>query len=57
MLSAIKELPVPQDPVLHRPFVYLLNGDTARLSGELPPGEKENNTLMLTYELTLAREK
>ena len=28
-----------------------------RFTGELPPGEKENNALMLTYELTLAREK
>jgi hypothetical protein len=54
-LEAIKDVPLPLDPVTGKPFAYKVEGETATLHGP-PPGKDEpnkNNTVL--YELTLKR--
>ncbi len=54
-LEEIKEVPVPTDPYLGRPFVYRLGKDMATLEGPPPAGEKANAGNALIYELTLKK--
>jgi hypothetical protein len=54
-LEAVKEVPVPLDPMTGKGFTYKVNGDTATLYGP-PPGKdmpQTHNTIF--YELTLKR--
>jgi hypothetical protein len=54
-LGAIKEVPVPADPYLGKPFVYRLGEGSATLEGPPPAGEKANPGNALTYELVLSK--
>jgi hypothetical protein len=54
-LDDIKEVPVPADPYLGKPFVYRAGDGTATLEGPPPPGEKANAGNALVYELTLKK--
>jgi hypothetical protein len=51
-LADITDVPVPDDPMLGKPFVYESNGDRAKLHAAAPAGTSPNNAL--TYELTLS---
>jgi hypothetical protein len=53
-LSAIREVPIPADPVTGKDFEYQLEGGKAVLYGP-PPGEKQWERHGLRYEITLAR--
>lgn len=48
-LSDITEVPIPNDPVTGKPFVYQLEGDTATLRGPLI------RDIPLNYEITMRR--
>jgi hypothetical protein len=52
-LDAIKEVPVPTDPFLGKPFVYRLDKGAATLEAPPPDGEKATERNSLRYELTL----
>jgi hypothetical protein len=54
-LGAIKEVPVPDDPMTGKPFEYKLAGERATLHGPPPPGDPRGAAFALTYELTLQR--
>jgi hypothetical protein len=54
-LSAIKEVPVPDDPITGKPFEYRVEGDRATLRGPAPDDLKQNTAFVLTYELTVQR--
>jgi hypothetical protein len=54
-LKEITEVPIPDDPVSGKPFRYEVNGDKAKLSAPLPPGDKPLPQQLLTYELTVRR--
>ena len=53
-LGAIKEVPVPDDPMTGRPFEYRLERGKATLSAP-PLGGGPSDNYPLTYELTLKR--
>ncbi len=46
-------VPLPDDPVTGRPFVYELTGKTAHLRGTPPKGMEENRFFRVHYEITL----
>jgi hypothetical protein len=52
-LAAVKEVPVPNDPYLGKPFAYRLADGVATLEGPPPAGEKANVGNALKYELTV----
>jgi hypothetical protein len=54
-LAAIKEVPVPDDPVTGKPFEYKVSGERATLFGPSPVGDPRDAAYALTYELTLKR--
>jgi hypothetical protein len=54
-LEAITEAPAPNDPATGKPFEYRLDGDTATLSGPVPPGGPEHPMYAVRYDLKLAR--
>jgi hypothetical protein len=54
-LGAIKEVPVPDDPVTGKPFEYKVSGGRATLFGPSPVGGPRDAPYALTYELTLKR--
>jgi hypothetical protein len=54
-LGDVKAVPVPDDPVTGKPFVYRLGKDMATLEGPPPPGEKANPGNALKYELVVER--
>jgi hypothetical protein len=54
-LAAVREVPVPDDPVTGKPFQYRVNGDRATLHAPPPDGETPVRGNTLTYELTLKR--
>jgi hypothetical protein len=54
-LGAVKEVPVPDDPMTGRPFEYRLEGGKATLHGPPPDDLKQNAAYVLTYELTVQR--
>jgi hypothetical protein len=55
VLDAIKEVPVPIDPVTGRGFEYHVSGNRATLYGPPPHGEQAGPGNALSYELTLRR--
>ena len=54
-LADVKEVPVPHDPYLGKPFAYRVGRGTATLEAPPPPGETANAGNSLIYELTLAK--
>jgi hypothetical protein len=54
-LEAITEAPAPNDPATGKPFEYRLDGDTATLSGPVPPGGPDHPMYAVRYDLKLAR--
>jgi hypothetical protein len=54
-LDAITEAPAPNDPATGKPFEYRLDGDTATLSGPVPPGGPDHPMYAVRYDLKLAR--
>ncbi|HZY86328.1 MAG TPA: hypothetical protein VFE78_15960 [Gemmataceae bacterium] len=52
-LGAIKEVPVPDDPMTGKPFVYTVAGGRATLVGPPPTADSRDAVYALTYELTL----
>jgi hypothetical protein len=52
-LADVKEVPVPPDPYLGRPFVYHVSNGIATLEGPPPDGDQANDRNALRYELTL----
>jgi hypothetical protein len=56
-LAAIKEVPIPLDPMSGKSFDYQLDSDIATLRG-LPPGQETPNALnSVTYELRIHQKK
>jgi hypothetical protein len=53
-LSDIKEVPVPDDPITGRPFIYTKTGDTAVLESPAPPG-RPANTYAVRWEIEFER--
>ena len=51
-LTDITDVPVPDDPMLGKPFAYESSGNHAKLHAAAPAGTPPNNAL--TYELTLS---
>ncbi len=56
-LDAIKEVPVPIDPMTGKAFVYRISGEQATLIAPPPPGEGAYVGNTLHYELTFRRPK
>jgi hypothetical protein len=55
-LAAIKEVPVPSDPMTGKPFEYKVIGEgKATLDGPAPDDLKKNPVFGLKYELTIRR--
>ncbi len=54
-LEDVKEVPVPADPYLGKPFVYRAHNGTVTLEGLPPAGEKANPGNALRYELVVAK--
>jgi hypothetical protein len=54
-LRAIKEVPIPVDPITGKDFAYRAAGGRATLSGPPPAGQKPDPSNSLSYELTLTR--
>lgn len=54
-LEAIKEAPVPVDPLTGKPFTYRAEGDRATLSGPPPEDEPPGPHNTIRYELTIKR--
>jgi hypothetical protein len=50
-LSRITEVPVPNDPVMQKPFVYRCTGSDAVLEAPAPEGATERDAIR--YELSL----
>jgi hypothetical protein len=48
-------VPLPVDPITHKPFAYEAHGDRARLSAPLQDGPKTPPYQRLAYDLTLRR--
>ena len=46
-------VPLPDDPFTGKPFLYEVNGVTAHVRGNPPPGEENDPRLNIHYELTL----
>ena len=54
-LAAVKEVPIPLDPVSSRDFIYQLDGDTATLR-TLPPGrERPSVSNTVVYEMKMRK--
>jgi hypothetical protein len=45
-------VPLPNDPFTGKPFVYQVEGTTARLRGKAPRGEEKNAAYNVLYEVT-----
>lgn len=56
-LAAIKEVPIPIDPMTGKAFTYRVTGERATLIAPPPPGEQAHPGNSLHYELTLRRQK
>jgi hypothetical protein len=56
-LEAIREVPIPDDPITGKAFRYTKNGDRAIIEAVAPPGEEANETLAIRIEITLAAAK
>jgi len=54
-LDDIKDMPVPDDPVIGKPFGYRTAGDRAFFSSTPFPGQPATNVNTPTYELIFAR--
>jgi hypothetical protein len=54
-LADVKEVPVPADPYLGKPFAYRVRDGVATLEGPPPAGEKANAGNALKYELTVEK--
>ncbi|MFL5245012.1 MAG: hypothetical protein ACJ8FY_23165 [Gemmataceae bacterium] len=46
-------VPLPEDPITGKPFVYKVEGATAYLYGSPPRGEEQNPCFNVRYELTI----
>ena len=55
-LEEITSVPVPDDPLTHKPFHYKIKENRAILSSILRPGEEADSQDMVTYEMTLRQE-
>jgi hypothetical protein len=51
-LDQITEVPIPDDPVVGRPFEYSHSGNSIRLTTLPPAGEEANAGNVLRYELS-----
>jgi hypothetical protein len=56
-LDAIREVPLPIDPMTGKSFVYRVSGERAMLLAPPPRGEQASTANSLQYELTLRRTK
>lgn len=54
-LDAIKEVPLPLDPVTGKFFDYRVEGPTAHLVGGPPAGDQANERNSIHYEITLRK--
>jgi hypothetical protein len=54
-LAAIKEVPIPIDPVTGKDFIYQLDGDVAKLTAPTPTKETPNVGNMVIYELAIRK--
>jgi hypothetical protein len=54
-LADVKEVPVPDDPVTGKPFLYRVAAGVATLEGPAPPGEAANRGNALKYELAVQK--
>jgi hypothetical protein len=54
-LEDIKEVPVPADPYLGKPFAYRVRDGVATLEGPPPDGERATDRNTLKYELTVEK--
>jgi hypothetical protein len=54
-LAAIKDVPLPLDPMTGKEFTYQLDGDTATLSAEAPANETPSSGNSATYELRIGK--
>jgi hypothetical protein len=48
-------VPLPDDPFTGKPFAYRVDGATAHLRGSPPPGEENNPSFNVRYEVTLQK--
>ena len=46
-------VPLPNDPITNKPFLYELSGKTAHVRGTAPKGDENNRFFNTHYELTL----
>ena len=56
-LADVKELPIPNDPLTGKAFLYAADGDKATLMLAKPEEEKPNPNEVLIYHLTMNRGK
>jgi hypothetical protein len=49
------QVPIPVDPVTGKPFLYKLEGKTAKLGGAAPRGMETNAAFNIRYELTMRK--
>jgi hypothetical protein len=54
-LAAIKEVPIPLDPVTGKSFEYQLVGEVAKLTAPPPAKEAPNAATMVVYELAIRK--
>jgi len=54
-LAAIKEVPIPLDPLTGKDFLYQLDGETATLRAPTPPKETPNSGNSVVYELRIRK--
>jgi hypothetical protein len=52
-LKEVTEVPLPADPITHKPFAYEVHGDKARLAAPLQNGAKTPPYERLAYEIAL----
>jgi hypothetical protein len=55
-LSDIKDVTLPVDPLVGKPFEYQVVEKTAVLKGAIPPDEKDRKAEWLTYEVTIKKQ-
>jgi tetratricopeptide (TPR) repeat protein len=56
-LAAIREVPLPLDPMTGRGFEYQRDGDLAKLRAPVPAGQTQNVTNSVVYELKIRKQK
>jgi hypothetical protein len=54
-LADVTNAPAPADPLTGKPFEYSADGDKAKLTAPVPPGDQDPPSPPFVYELTLRR--